>query len=48
MFKNSYIPRTLDEVIDIERDINRAKLGDTDEVNMYRGHQIKLLILRGI
>ena len=28
--------------IDIERNINRAKLVDTDEVNMYQGHWIKL------
>ena len=34
--------------MDIERDINRARLGDTDEVNIYQGYRIKLWILRGI
>ena len=29
VFKNSYIPHTMDDVIDIERDFRRAKLGES-------------------
>ena len=32
VFKQSYIPRTLDEVIDIERDIDRVAMGDTEDI----------------
>ncbi|XP_053394020.1 serine/threonine-protein kinase RIO1-like [Mercenaria mercenaria] len=31
VFKNAYIPRTLDAVIDFERDFYKAKEGDTEE-----------------
>ncbi|XP_060592591.1 serine/threonine-protein kinase RIO1-like [Ruditapes philippinarum] len=31
VFKNAYIPRTLDAVIDFERDFYKAKKGDTNE-----------------
>ncbi len=30
--KNSYIPRTLSDVIDVERDLNRAAAGNTEGV----------------
>lgn len=29
VFKNSYIPHTMDDVVDIERDFRRAKLGES-------------------
>ena len=32
VFKNSYIPRTLDQVINFERDFIHAQDGETDEV----------------
>jgi hypothetical protein len=31
--KNSYIPRTLDEIIDYERDFKKAQKGDSEQVN---------------
>jgi hypothetical protein len=34
VFKNAYIPRTLDAVIDFERDFYKAKEGDTNEVKV--------------
>ena len=33
VFKRVYIPRTLDEVVDFERDIQRAKEGETENVS---------------
>ena len=33
VFKHSYIPRTLNEVVDVERDLRHAKEGRTDEVH---------------
>lgn len=35
IFKDSFIPRTLDDVIDIERDLDSLQAGDTDEL-LYR------------
>jgi RIO kinase 1 len=32
VFKDSYIPRTLDEVIDIERDVDCLQTGDTENL----------------
>lgn len=32
VFKKSFIPRTLDQVINIERDFVKAQIGETDEV----------------
>jgi len=32
VFKHSFIPRTLDEVIDVERDLERASKGQTDGI----------------
>ncbi|XP_060083390.1 serine/threonine-protein kinase RIO1-like [Ylistrum balloti] len=32
VFKNAFIPRTLDEVIDFERDYSKAKMGKTDHI----------------
>ncbi|XP_033737507.1 serine/threonine-protein kinase RIO1-like [Pecten maximus] len=32
VFKNAFIPRTLDEVIDFERDFTKAKTGKTDHI----------------
>src|SRR5688572_15959461 len=32
VWKNAFIPRSLNEVIDIERDINKAMKGNTDGV----------------
>ncbi|XP_046558908.1 serine/threonine-protein kinase RIO1-like [Haliotis rubra] len=32
VFKNAYIPRTLDQVIDFERDFRRAQTGDVSQV----------------
>ncbi|KAL3869725.1 hypothetical protein ACJMK2_042374 [Sinanodonta woodiana] len=32
VFKNSYIPRTLDQVINFERDFEKAKKGETSEI----------------
>jgi len=32
VFKQAFIPRTLDSVIDYEKDINRANKGDTTDV----------------
>ena len=33
VFKNSFIPRTLDEVVHFERDIMKAQEGETDHVS---------------
>lgn len=32
VFKNAFIPRTLDDVIDFERDLTKAKTGKTDHI----------------
>lgn len=32
VFKNSYIPRTLDEIIDYERDFKKAQKGDSEQL----------------
>jgi RIO kinase 1 len=32
VFKNSYIPRTMEELMDVEKEIKRAKSGATDNV----------------
>ena len=40
VFLNSFIPRTLDEVVDIERDMLRAGQGDTDDVRGCSGSRL--------
>jgi len=32
VFKNAFIPRTLDQVIDVERDLDKAEKGETQEI----------------
>lgn len=42
IFKNSYIPRTLDEVYDVERDVELVKKGRADELIYQRFAQLDL------
>ena len=43
VFKNAFIPRTLEAVIDFESDTKKAKHGETEEV--YHYHKLSSLIL---
>ena len=36
MFKNAFIPRTLEAVLDFENDMHKARQGDTEEVGKYQ------------
>jgi hypothetical protein len=35
VFKNAYIPRTMDEILDAERDAFKVPKSDDDHVNVY-------------
>lgn len=35
VFQQAYIPRTLDQVVDLERDVQRAQRGEKQEVQIY-------------
>ena len=45
VFKNCYIPRTLEEVLDYRRDVSKAKEGDTEEVRLDLDTHYKILFL---
>ena len=36
VFKKAYIPRTLDDVVDFEKDFRRVRHGETEEVGIVQ------------